>query len=174
MQTFHFMYCFSRNEMKMGRTFRRRLIQPLNMGSFLTLPWVFFDMLDSLFFPMLYTAYCEKCGWKYKKISARTGHDPIECEYNQEYTEIIRDILTGKIVQAEPKFKEAAQAKALNGQRSAYNYLCNSRNFFSWITDVACVWFSISLFVLLFVLVVFPYLGLLVNNLEDVAPMGLR
>jgi len=173
-RTLHFMYCFSRNEMKMGRKFRRWLVQPLNMGSFLIIPWVVWNLIDSLFIRLFYSAYCEKCGWKYKKLVSKGGHDPDECEYNQEYAQIIRDIMIGKILQTEDKFKQAAAEKIHAGKRSAYNELCTSKNFFSGVLDITTVWFSIALILLTVVLVVFPQIGIWLHHAADVSDLQLR
>jgi len=172
-RTLHFIYAFSRNEMKMGRIFKRRLIQPLNMGSFLIIPWVLWDLIDSFFFHLVYNSYCLKCGWKYHS-SGKKEHDAAECEYNQEYAEIIRDILSGRIIQNEGRYREAALIKEAVGKRSAYRYLCGPRNFLSSIVDVACVWFSILLMIVFFVAVVFPSFSVLFHKMEDIQTLELR
>ncbi len=173
-RTLHFMYCFSRNEMKMGKTYRRALIQPLNMGSFLILPWVVFDVIDTVFVRLLYNGYCHQCGWKFKKSSPQQVHDPKECEYNHEYREIILDILSGQITRTEDKYIQLAEAKTKAGQRSAYRDLCSGRNFFTAVLDVVCVWFSISILILFLVMIVFPHLGVWINKADDVQPLELR
>ena len=66
-RTFHTMYSFCRNEFKMGKTFKRFWIQPLNVTSFLMIPWVIYNFLDSLLIRTMYDGFCPKCGWKYKK-----------------------------------------------------------------------------------------------------------
>lgn len=173
-RTLHFMYCFSRNDMKMGRGFRRALIQPLNMSSLLTLPWVVVNLIDTFFLRLSYNGFCNRCGWKFKKSSALKAHDPKECEYNQEYRDIILDILSGDIIRSEKKFKEMAEAKIQVGQRSAYQQLCTNHNFSSTVLDVACVWFSLFLLAGSFIMLFFPKIESMINQVDDIETMELR
>lgn len=155
-RTFKFMYQFSRNHFKMGKDYKRLLVQPLNLTSFLMLPWVVVDLLDSLYIRLSYNAYCSKCGWKFHQIHATQMHDALECEYNLEYSRIVREILNGNLNKTEGLIKESAYKKVRSGKRSAYKDLCSARSAFGWIPDVLCIWFSILVLMITIVVLVFP------------------
>ena len=155
-RTFHFMYAFSRNHFKMGARFDRYLVQPFNLTSFLLLPWLAINLVDSVICRFIYTKYCTKCGWKFYRTESNGEHLHRECEYNREYKEVIDAILTGSIVQREKEFKQLGLMKRHAGRRSAYWDMCRRRDFFSSILDVTCIWFSICLWILLVIYLVFP------------------
>jgi len=154
LQTFHFLYCFSRNEFKMGPDYKRFWIQPLNFTSILMLPWVLVDIVDSLFFRLIYTGYCKECNWKY--IGRDVPHNPQQCAYNKEYTALINEILTGHIARSEEGFQKQAMAKIKEGQHSAYVDLRGRKSKYEGVLDVACIWFSCGLIVYGIVVVLFP------------------
>lgn len=151
-RTLYFMYAFSRNDYKAGRDYKRALIQPLNLSSFLIIPWVAYDFVDTFFFRLFYQGYCEKCGWKYNSLTQGREHDAKECVYNQEYTAIIEDVLSGRIVETEEKYAEIAAEKKAGGLRSAYLDLCGHESqaskFFDIFVILGSVWFLAYLFIL--------------------------
>ncbi|MCB9772439.1 MAG: hypothetical protein H6754_07815 [Candidatus Omnitrophica bacterium] len=155
-RTFKFLYAFSRNHFRMGRDYKRLLIQPLNITSFLIVPWVIVDVLDSFFIRLTYNAYCEKCGWKFRQVHATQIHDPEECEYNQEYSRIVTEILSGNVNKTEGLIKESAYRKIRTGKRSAYKDLCSRRSATGWFMDVMCIWLSILALLVGAVVVIFP------------------
>ena len=165
-RTFYFMYSFSRHDFHRGKGFRRWLVKPLNMGSFLIIPWVVVDLLDSLYIRLFYNAVCPTCGWKYKSVFFKIRHNPRDCAYNLEYAQIVEDILTGKIIQKEEAYLEKACQEKQSGRRSAYRALCANKNLFTGLLDVTCIWFSISLFFLLLITVVVPWLSKVTNSAE--------
>ena len=166
-RTLHFMYQFSRSHFRMGRGFSRFFVQPLNATSFLTLPWVFYNFLDSLYFRMAYSSgYCLKCGWKYKQVSRKQVHDPVECEYCQEYTNIFKEVSSGNIAKTEREFKRVAAIKIASGKRSAYHDLCSSKSPLSAFVDVMGIWFTICLYLLLIVILVMPRVFVWMHMLE--------
>lgn len=171
-RTFHFMYCFSRNEFKMGKGFSRFMVQPFNTSHFFIIPWVFIDIFDSLWLRLTLQSYCKKCGWKF---SALTGpeHDPKKCDYCREYSLIIDDILTGRVTQTERVFKKQSLEKLSLNQRSAYHDLCSQKKLLSSILDVLCVWFSISLMLALLVYLSWPLVRLFLRGL-DIPDLHLR
>jgi len=165
-RTLQFMYAFSRNDFKRGKGIKRALIQPLTMYSFLTIPWVIFNFIDTMFFKMIYNGYCEKCGWKYVQRMGNEGHSPTECEYSQEYAAIIDSILSGKIARNEAGFKRLAVEKIASGKRSAYNDLCAEKDVLASILDVMCIWFSVVLILGGLVALVFPKMVALMQQLS--------
>lgn len=166
-RTLHFMYQFSRSHFRMSRGFPRFLVQPLNATSFLTLPWVFYNILDSIYFRLAYSSgYCLKCGWKYKQVSRKQLHDPVECEYCQEYTNIFKEVSSGNIAKTEREFKRVAAIKLASGKRSAYNDLCTSKSPLSAFVDVMGIWFTICIYIILIVVLVMPRLFVLMHKLE--------
>lgn len=155
-RTFKFSYDFSRNHFKMGKDYKRLLVQPLNLTSFLMLPWVIMNFLDSLYIRLSYNAYCTKCGWKFHQVHATQIHDPLECEYNLEYSRIVREILNGNLNKTEGLIKESAYKKIRSGKRSAYKDLCSSRSALGWVVDVLCIWLSILVLMVVAVILVLP------------------
>lgn len=156
-RTFKFMYAFSRNHFIMGRNYKRTLVQPLNITSFLVIPWVIFNLLDSLFIRLTYNAYCSKCGWKFRQVHATQLHNPTECTYNQEYSRIVNEILSGNVNKTEGQLKEDAYRKFRSGQRSAYKDLCSRRSGMGWIMDVMCIWFSILMLMVILIIMAMPF-----------------
>ncbi len=157
-RTLKFMYSFSRNHFRMGKTYKRILVQPLNLTSFLIIPWAVYDILDTVFIRLTYNAFCLKCGWKFRQIHATQEHDATECEYNQEYSRVVNDIVTGNIAKSEGRIKQEAYTKIQAGKQSAYRDLClRRRSTGGWFFDVLCVWISVCLIVSLIVVVVFPF-----------------
>jgi len=155
-RTFHFMYAFSRNEFKMGQRFERELIQPFRLTSLLVLPWLVVNIFDSFLCRLIYTKYCPKCGWKFFKRERSGEHQHEECEYNREYKQVVDCILRGEIMKEESTFKRLGMMKRNAGRRSAYWDLCQGTDFFSSFLDIATIWFSISVWILLFVSLLFP------------------
>ena len=155
-RTLHFMYAFSRNDFKMGRTFRRKMVQDISAVSFLMLPWLVLNIFDSFLCRLMYTRYCPKCGWKFYKAGRNGEHDQRECEYNREYSQVLASILQGSIMRDEEGFRRLGLMKRNAGRRSAYWDLCTSGKFFTSILDLACIWFSICLWIILAVALAFP------------------
>jgi len=155
-RTFHFMYVFSRNDLKMGAVFDRTFVQPLNMTSLLLLPWLLVNIIDSVLFRLFYTKYCPVCGWKFYKTEANGEHQHRECEYNREYKEVIQAILDGTIIRSEIHFKRLGLMKQKTGRRSAYWDMCARKELSSAVLDITCIWFSICLWILWVVVIVFP------------------
>jgi len=155
-RTFKFLYGFSRSQFRMGKDYKRVLAQPLNITSFLTVPWVVINVIDSFFIRLSYNAYCSKCGWKFRQVHATQEHDPVECEYNQEFSRIVNDIVSGNIAKTEGRIKQDAYKKIQAGKSSAYKDLCSRRTNTGWFMDIFCVWFSIVLLLSVVVTLVMP------------------
>lgn len=155
-RTLHFMYDFSRNDFKLGPEFKRQLIQPMHMMFFLMLPWLALNIFDSFFSRLIYTKYCSKCGWKFYRTDRGGEHCHEECEYNREYKDVVAAILNGSIMRKENTFKRLGTMKKSAGRRSAYWDLCQGKAFFSAVLDVVTIWFSVCLWIILLVALVFP------------------
>ncbi len=155
-RTFKFMYNFSRNEMRMNKDFKRILIQPLSIMSFLTIPWVIWNFIDSMAIRFLYNAHCERCNWKYKKYVSGQKHQRDECEYCLEYSALMEDVLNGRIIQTEPRFKRQAYRKVTAGKKSAYRDLFALKSQVDSFLDVTSIWFSLLILLFLGVLLFFP------------------
>lgn len=150
-RTSRFLYFISRNEYLMGESFRRPFVQPFNVGSFLNIPWVFINVMDTALIRVNYNGYCESCGWKYKKFFKNVPHDARECEYRREYTQVIKDILTCKITITEKDLLDNSLKKLREGKPSAYNDLCFQRTFFPVALDLLSI--LVSIFFIIYVLV---------------------
>jgi hypothetical protein len=155
-RTFSFMYTFSRNEYKMGRTYQRALIQPLSVYSFFLIPWVVYNILDTIFFRLTYNTYCEKCQCKFIRYAGQKEHNPDECEYNREYSAVVNDIVSGRITETESNLKWLAGKKIQAKKKSAYRDLCAGEKGWQPVMDVMCIWFSICLVVITLVIGLFP------------------
>ena len=164
-----FIYMFSRNELKMDKAFKRFFVQPLNMSFLLTfIPWLIIDMVDSLFFRLIYQGYCKECNWKYKQISqGQITHDPEECAYNKEYSRVIDCLLNGEIAQREEEFVDEANKKFRDGKKSAYHDLCSRKKDYQGAIDVASIWLSGCLIVYIFALLTVPFIMKGVKSLDD-------
>ena len=156
-RSFRFMYYFSRNEYRIGPKFKRFWVQPLNIGSILTLPWIVIDFLDSVFMRVFYRGHCPVCNWKYPSLTAEEAPLPPEKrEYNIEYTRLVEDILSGKITTTEDTFRKLAMDKLKEGKRSAYFDLCSRKNKQDVVLDIATVWVSIMFITYVLVVVLLP------------------
>lgn len=167
MRTFQFMYNFCRNEYKRGQAYSRLLVQPLNITSFLTIPWVLWDILDTMIFRFTYNGFCEKCQSKYRKVTQGQDHDPDDCTYCREYFTLVEDILTGRITKTEPQYKQLGLQKVKMGKRSAYHDLCVKRTHFVGLMDILCIWTSIFVLISLVIWLLFPYITVLMHSLVE-------
>lgn len=166
-RTLGFMYAFCRNELRMGKTYSRFFIRPLDFSAVLSLPWFFINFLDSCFFRVLYIGFCEKCQYKYQPQGGIIGHEQNECEYCQEYNAIIQDIMTGQIALTEDKYKEQAEEKVKQGLRSAYHDLCSQRKGGDAFFDIFGIWLTICLGISLLAWMLVPPLGKFFYNLQE-------
>ena len=155
---FHFLYFFSRHEFMIGRKFKRLLVQPLDMSWFLKLPWIAVDLVDTLFIRLFYNSYCEKCNWKFPGFGSK-HHDKVSCEYSKEYSFVIEDILSGKIVKNEKEYADNAKIKIAAKKKSAYHDLCKEQYAFSGVIDFFCVWISVCIFIFIIVKFISPVLS---------------
>lgn len=158
-RSFAFSYAFFRNEFKKGKAFPRFWIQPLDLTFLIKLPWLAINIFDSLFFRILYTGFCPRCGWKYKQFSAQAEHDAAECAYNQEYTAVVEAVLEGKILKNEPEMMAAAAKNVSSGKKSAYRQLCARKTQNSAVIDVLTILLSMSFFIALTTAVILPLVG---------------
>lgn len=165
-RTFEFLYKFNRNEMKMGDTYKRFLVQPLNGSSFFMIPWVVVSFFDALLFRIIYRSYCPTCKWKF--VGSGVRHDPKECSYNREYMLVINAVLSGHIARLEETFEFQAMGKLKRGERSAYFDLCARKNPYEGAVDIACVWFSIGLLIYVFVVLTLPWVLKLVQWIIEI------
>ena len=164
-RTFHFMYSFCRHQYLRGKTYPRLLIQPFNATSFLMIPWVIFNIFDSISIRLTYNGFCEKCQMKFRKYTANQEHDRKECLYNLEHSSLIDDIISGKILQTEDQHMQQSQTVIAAGRKSAYYDLCFGKDFFSSMLDITCIWFSVGLIILILVWLFFPVLFVGVHKL---------
>jgi len=157
-RTLGFVYNFYRREFKLGKKFKRFLIQPLNMASFLMIPWIFINFLDSLLIRVTHNGYCKKCDCKFVKKTKNDVHDFDECEYNKEFSSILVDIFTGKITQVEITIQQNAFKKRIKGKRSAYYDLCSTKGKWSSFLDILSIWISIALLLHIVINIIFPFI----------------
>ena len=84
-------------------------------------------------------------------------HETEECTYNQEYSWIVSEILTGNVNKTEGQLKEEAYRKVKTGNRSAYKDLCSRRSGAGWLTDVLCIWCSILVLMVVLIGIAMPF-----------------
>ncbi len=168
MRTFHFMYKYARMDFLKGKVFRRQMIQKVDWTTLLVVPWFFVNLIDSILCRFIYGKFCPKCGYKFDQVDRKFPgeHDHIECEYNREYSTVIDSILSGDIIKREQEFRRLGVMKRVAKRRSAYWDLCSRKDFFSAVLDVACIWFSVSLWMLLVIRATFPPLIEFIYKLE--------
>ncbi len=157
-----FRYAFCRSEYFMGKGFKRFFIQPLDLSFLIRIPWFFINLIDSLFCRVTYGGFCEKCSWK---ISG--SHSPQECEYHQEYSKILSEILNGKITKSEERFGAVAAEKIRQGKRSAYHDLCARKKGVEIFFDIVVIISSMGVIIYGLVRMAMPLLDR-VLHLSDV------
>jgi hypothetical protein len=155
-RTLRVIYAFYRNELRQGKTYRRFFVRPLDSSALLSLPWLFINLLDSLFFRMVYIGFCEKCQYKYQPQASIVGHESNECEYCQEYSAITKDIMSGKIGETEVTYKEKAEENIKQGRRSAYRDLCCQNTGADAFFDITGIWISVCLIIFVLVRLLTP------------------
>ena len=165
-RTFYSTYFLCRNDLKIGADYPRFLVRPIDIATFLALPWFLVNIYDSIVFRFLYIGFCQKCGYKYHPERRIVGHKKEECDYYQEYTSVIHDIMTGNIVKTEDDHLKRANEKYVQGKRSAYVDLCSQKNGFSAFLDIMTVWVTVCLYLYLIVRLSFPPLARFINGLE--------
>lgn len=159
-RSFFFSYQFCRQEMKMGKAFRRFLIQPLHISFLIRLPWLIVNLFDSLYFQLVYGGYCPKCNCKFKKLfESNVEHDKNECIYNREFAAIIVEIFSGYIFSKEKEFKQRAAEKLKLGFKSAYHDLSSPNKTAEAVFDVFTIGLSLTLYFYLFAKVAIPLVG---------------
>jgi hypothetical protein len=164
---FHFMYRFNRNELKMGKGFRRFFIQPPQISSLINIPWMAVDCLDSLVMRVFYRGFCPECQWKYNSLFGLKGHQISECAYNQEYSRIIKDIISGRIAVNEHLYRKTSEQYTRSFRRSAYLDLCCRDDTYSKILDFGSIFLSACLLIGLLVWAVFPLTMQFVQGLNE-------
>ncbi|HOW35716.1 MAG TPA: hypothetical protein PL155_04820 [Candidatus Omnitrophota bacterium] len=158
-RSFSFVYAFSRNQLKMGKQFKRFLVQPLDLTFFIKIPWVLIDLIDSILFHVVYTGFCPQCGWKHKKMTAQGDHTSDDCVYNKEYSAVVNEIFSGEIVRNEEEFERRAGEIIKQGKRSAYHDLCSRKRDFESFIDVITILISMGLLIYLVVRTILPIFG---------------
>jgi hypothetical protein len=159
-RSFFFSYQFCRQEMKTGKKFRRFFIQPFNISFFIRLPWLFVNILDSLFFHLLYGGYCPQCNCKFKQsFESNVSHNKEECAYNKEFAAILVEIFTGYIFTKEQEFRRRAAEKVKLGLKSAYHDLSSPNKKVETLVDIFTIGLSFCLYFYLFARVAIPFVG---------------
>jgi len=159
MRSFTFSYVFSRNQMKFGQKFERFFVEPITFAFFIKIPWLIINLFDSMSMHLVYQGYCPQCQWKHKRLSGAGEHSKAECVYNQEYSALLKEILSGEFIRNESKFEQQAAALTSAGQRSAYNTLCSRRSGMEYGMDLVAILFSMALYMILPIKIGMTFLG---------------
>lgn len=156
-RNFSFKYHCAKYEYRMGEGFKRRLIFPLSVASFIMIPWVIYDIWDSFMFRSQYKNYDEDSTFKMTPAMRRSsGYDPREVEYCKEYAAIIEDIITGKIGEKEEDYVRLAEEKVKAGQRSAWRDMHSFKSFKYGLMDMVFIVFSLLCWVLVMTAIFYP------------------
>ena len=160
-KSFTFYYALSRCELKIGRGYSRFFVYPPDWGFLVRLPWLMVNIVDSLFFRLIYKGFCEKCGWKYPKVTGGLSHNADECDYHKEYTAILGSIVSGKISNEAEAFRRQSEEKCRNGKKSAWQDLSHRNTSFELSVDIVSLLFSFGLFIYGIVRLAMPIFGLI-------------
>jgi len=148
-RSFTFYYTFCRNQMRFGDKFERFCVEPLTMSFLIKIPWLIINWVDSMVIHLVYQGYCPECQWKHKRLSGAGKHPKEECEYNKEYSVLLKEILNGDFIRNEGNFQKHAFVKAQAGQRSAYLTLCARRTGAEYSMDIAAILISMVLYMII-------------------------
>ena len=155
-QSFYGMHILCRNDLKAGKAYSRVFIRPINLTTVLSLPWLLINIIDTIFFHVWNIGFCEKCQCKYRPQLLIVGHQKDECEYNQEYSSIVHDIMNGRISKTEDQYKQKAKERIAQGKSSAYQDLCAGKSGLLTFFDIVSIWITICLALYGMVSLVFP------------------
>jgi len=158
-RSFAFSYEFCRNQLKIGKEYERYLIEPLGFSSIIKLPWVFVNVVDSFLFHSNYKGYCPRCHCKHKHSIGPGSHPKEECDYNQEYNALLKDIISGDIVKTEEKFTQLASRRVKAGLRSSYHELCTRKRVFEQFLDIIIILLSMSFLIYILAKLGFIFFG---------------
>ncbi len=158
-KSFSFLYAFNRQQYKMGKRFKRIFVQPLDFSTIIRLPWFAINLLDSIVLRLFFRTYCPQCDFKCKKFLGQTFHTKEECSYNQEYSRILNEIMTGSIILNESRYKRQMFKKLQAGERSAYFDLCSKKRDFEIFIDMVVILISIALIIYVFIQLIMPTLA---------------
>ncbi|MDP8265753.1 MAG: hypothetical protein P9M07_02270 [Candidatus Aceula meridiana] len=157
-RTFLTSFLFSLNDMKSGQSRKRFWIQPMSMSGFIKLPWFLINFFCSIIFYFSYQGYCKVCDMKYVPISGE-GHCKDDCEYNQEYNQIVQSLFCGKIFIGLKSLEEAALERTNHGKRSAYFDLMRGNVLVEKFLDILSIWITMAFYIYLIVIIVMPIFG---------------
>jgi hypothetical protein len=155
-KTFLSSFAFCVNDMKEGKKRKRFLVQPLNFSYAIKLPWLLVNLVYSVFFHLIHTAYCPTCDMKYVPISGDGKHDTKECEYNQEYRGIVHELFSGKLVVSLRDLEQKAEERVKQGKKSAYFDLLNRNVTKEKTLDVLVIMTSVICYLILLVRMMMP------------------
>lgn len=146
-RSFAFNYSFCRHQIRFGQKFGRFFIEPIRLLSFVKLPWLLINIIDSFYIHTFYQNYCPQCRWKYKLLAGEAVHSEAECNYNKNYSAILKFILNGEIVKEEVKFQDMSTIGP-----NPYQQLCSRKQGVEWFLDICAILISMGLFISVIVL----------------------
>ncbi len=150
-----------KNRVKHGPRLKRFFIAPINMTCVFNIPWFFFNLLNSNFFHLAHTRYCDRCDCKY--IPGR--HTEEECDYNIEYFNILEDILSGHIIDRRPLYQSYALEILHQKKRSAYVDLFCRKARWEAFWDITSITLSIMFWVFIVAYIAYPMFQILIQKL---------
>ncbi len=157
-RTFLSSFAFSCNDIKRSKKAQRFLVQPIDVGFFIKIPWLIFDIVYSFFFHILHSKYCPRCNTRYFIFYhfQQAQHAKEDCEYCQEYNRIADEIFEKRErVDLRALRKESEQRIRL-GKRSAFFDLTHRNISLERFFDILSLLFSFALYAYIIVLLSMP------------------
>jgi hypothetical protein len=153
----------NKNRLKKGRRLKRFFIASIGFSSLFNIPWLIFNIISTNIFHMTYTEYCPRCDTKIIKGQ----HSEADCQYTIEYFRILDDILSGRITATKIVYEESAQERRQRGLPSAYHDLFQRNVCLEGFWDMISVTMSILFWIYLLAAIGYPWVMILVQNLNQ-------
>ncbi len=149
------LYTINKNLLKLGREYERFLVRPFHISDVFNIPWLIYNVVDSNIFHMRYQFYCPRCDCKHVK----GRHSEEECQYNQMFLNILKDALSGEIVQTKKIYQAKADEDRYQHRKNAYIDLSASPKILHLVVDFSSVsvsvlaWLALAVYLLLPVII---------------------
>ncbi len=157
-------YDLHKNYLRRGRDSIRFFVAPVNLTCLFNIPWFFFNVLSTNFFHMKYTGYCPKCNNKI--IPGK--HTPLECSYLTEYSHILEDILSGRIVNQKIVYEHYAEECHQKKIPSAYDDLFCRHVRWEIFFDLTSIGLSLAFWIYIAVNISWPMFNVLIQQLNQI------
>ncbi|MDD3375020.1 MAG: hypothetical protein PHY73_04785 [Candidatus Omnitrophica bacterium] len=147
-RTFLSSFAFSCNDIKRSKKATRFLVQPIDIGYVVKIPWLVVDIVYSLFFHILHSRYCPLCNTRYFIFYhfQEAQHPKDACEYCQEYNRISDEIFLKKERVDLRVLRKESEEKVRRGKKSAFFDLTHRNIKLERFLDILSILISIALY----------------------------